>query len=81
MTCGRPALSAAKGHDMMSDNIEYYYGTKGPTITSIKDAQELYNALDVMHTLVLESNEDSPLARILEAVIEKVLGDYPEVEQ
>lgn len=49
-----------------------YYGTEGPTIV-IKSKDELYEALDLLHTQVIDNlGDESPCLEVLEAAMENL---------
>lgn len=61
--------------------IEHYVGTSGPTIEGIATEQELYEAVDVLHTLVMDGlGEDHPALRLLSDLMDEIMKLYPEVE-
>lgn len=60
--------------------LEYYVGVPGVSI-NVESAQDLYDALNIMHTQVMDNvGEDDSMLRILEAAMEQVMAQYPEVE-
>lgn len=59
--------------------LEYYVGVPGVSV-NVETAQDLYDALNTMHTQVMENiGEDDPMLRILERAMEQVMEQYPEV--
>lgn len=59
--------------------LEYYVGVPGVSV-EIESAQDLYSALDTMHTQVMDNlSEDDPLLRILEAAMQQIMELHPEV--
>lgn len=53
-------------------SITHYSGTEGPAI-DIESVEELHEALDILHTQVMDNlKEDPRLRRILEEAMEKV---------
>lgn len=53
--------------------INYYVGTDGPTIT-VENAEELYEALDLLHTQIMDTCSDDTLLRILSDAMDRVQG-------
>jgi len=52
---------------------EYYTGQEGCPSIKVEDASELHDALDILHTQVIDNiGEDSPLLRVLESAMDKV---------
>lgn len=50
--------------------LEYYTGVEGVAV-NIETAQDLYDALDAMHTQVMDNlGENNPLLRILEQAMD-----------
>jgi len=55
-------------------SINYYVGDEGPTIF-IEDLEELYEAVDTLHTQVLDNlGGDRELLAILEEALDKLDG-------
>lgn len=53
-------------------SIEWFAGVEGPTIV-VQDANELYRALDILHTQVIDNlGGDSPYLPVLENTMEEV---------
>jgi hypothetical protein len=68
--------------------IEYYIGVDGPTITSVSSPQELYEALDVLHSLVVEEMEkagETPtlnlMAKHLSDAMERMVKTFADLEE
>lgn len=61
--------------------INHYYGTEGPTIEGIDSAQDLYEALDTLHTMVVGSMEagkdvDTFMTDVLEQAMRQLENKY-----
>lgn len=53
-------------------SIEYYSGTDGPTI-DLRKPQELYEAIDILHTQVIDNlNENRQLLTVLEVAMQSL---------
>ncbi len=51
--------------------IEYYVGTGGPTIT-VENADDLYEAVDLLHTQIMDTCCDDELMRILSETMDRI---------
>lgn len=58
--------------------IKYYMNTDGPTIESIETEQELFEAIDAIHTKVMDGlSEDHPTLKLLSDLMDKLMEMYP----
>jgi hypothetical protein len=53
-------------------SIDYYVGSDGPTI-NVVSAEELYEALDLLHTQVIDNLPDTAQAALLR-ILEDAMG-------
>lgn len=61
--------------------IEYYAGIDGPSITRMETEQDLYDALDAIHSMCMDGlGENHPALTLLEHVMNRLVEMYPEVE-
>lgn len=57
--------------------IEYYIGTEGPTVL-VEDVKEVYEALDIIHTQVLDNFQNSKqILKILERAMDELASSFP----